>query len=141
VHPLAEENRSLTNVHVSTTQVLLIGDAAPNTDEQIIAGRARHGQGYWSGTRFARQTAWANETVQLADNNVKCHTFHLIPQAGESFAKIAGMTGGKNRHLDVHGDNAAGHITECVTTELLRDIGGDDFVAAYHAKFGYAGGS
>lgn len=120
-------------------QVILIGDAAPNTDEQIDAGRARLGESYWRGTRFARRTAWASETVRLAGSDVKCHTFHLIPAAGESFAKIADMTGGTNRFLDVHGDNAAALITDCVTTELLRNIGGEDFVATYHAKFGYAG--
>lgn len=48
------------------------------------------------------------------------------------------MTGGTNQSLDVSASNACDLLTEYVTKELLRNIGGDDFVAVYQAKFGYA---
>jgi hypothetical protein len=124
-------------------QVLLIGDMPPNTDSQIEQARGHHhgGEGYWRSTHFAEPTTWHAETGRLAASGVQVHTFHLTQYAAEKFKEIARQTNATNRFLDVGNPNANALLTDCVTTELLRNIGGDSYVETYHAKFGFAGDS
>jgi hypothetical protein len=48
------------------TQVILIGDAAPNTRSQVSAGRSRYGESYWQQSKeFAKSTYWETEVDKL----------------------------------------------------------------------------
>ena len=116
---------------------MLLGDAAPNTREQVAAGRARHGEAYWANSRFSSPTFWQEEAELLADKEIPVHTFHLIRQAEGAFRQLASMTNGENRFLDVTNSGAAGILTQFVCEKCLHDIGGDDYVMAYRTKFGY----
>ena len=116
-------------------QVILIGDAPPNTAHQIDEGRARFGEGYWAGTRFAQRTDWEAEARRLADRAIPVHAFYVDRDAEGAFKLISERTGGTSGFLDVNSADGAALLTDTVTECILRGIGGEAYVAAYQERF------
>lgn len=121
------------------TQVILIGDASPNSLEEVKEKRNWFGQKYWQKTRFAEPTYYEKELAQLAQNSIPVHAFYVEEQAKEKFHQIAKETGGRCERLDINSSSGSDMLTNLVTEEILNNIGGQskgkDLVNAYRKKF------
>ncbi|ETO06651.1 hypothetical protein RFI_30741, partial [Reticulomyxa filosa] len=148
---LAYVNRELKTYDVS--QVILIGDAPPNTQREVEEKRrnSRHGtnsetsiwpyngENYWKNTKlFSRLTYFKDELRQLRDFNIPVHAFFICERAEQSFRKIACATNGRCEKLDINSEKGSDQLTNLVSEEVLRNIGGskgDTLVDAYKKKF------
>jgi hypothetical protein len=119
----------------SISQVILIGDAAPNTTSQVRKGRDRFGESYWGNTRFNQPTHIDIEVQGLAAKEVPVHCFYVHPAARESFESIANATKGKSGYLDIDSSAGAEMLTDIVTENVLNNIGGSEFVEQYRKMF------
>lgn len=121
------------------TQVILIGDASPNSSEEVRQKRNSFGQKYWKKTRFAEPTYYEQELEQLVQNSIPVHAFYVEQQAKESFCQIAKRTCGRCEMLDINSSSGSDMLTNLVTEEILNNIGGQskgkDLVIAYRKKF------
>ena len=121
-------------------QILLIGDADPNTKEEV-KGKRTSSLFDWDkqGGDYSIKTYYEEEIIKL-DKGVKIHTFYLIPKVKDTFEKISNSTGGSSTFLDVT-DQVKGTeiLTDTFTSEILRDAGdafgvGDRFLNYYKEK-------
>ncbi|CAF4449380.1 unnamed protein product [Rotaria sp. Silwood2] len=122
------------------TQVILIGDAPPNTNTEVDQKRNRYGEAYWQKTKFAQKTYYEKELAQLISNRIPVHAFFVENRAETTFRDIAKKTGGKSEFLDINSDAGADMLTDLVTIEILRNIGGPlrakALINTYNTKFG-----
>ncbi|CAF4261426.1 unnamed protein product, partial [Rotaria sp. Silwood2] len=65
------------------TQVILIGDASPNTKTEIIEKRKQYGEEYWKTTKFSKSTYYENELEKLKSKNIPVHAFFVADRAKE----------------------------------------------------------
>ncbi|CAF1222140.1 unnamed protein product, partial [Didymodactylos carnosus] len=139
------------NKKENISQVILIGDAAANTKEQVRKGRENKihgGEKYWETTKFKEPTFYANELEKLKNKTSKkipVHAFFVHKQAKRDFQEIATQTGGRCEELDINSPKGAQRLTDLVTEEVLRNVGssiggnegrGNALVEAYRKKFG-----
>ncbi|CAM4825739.1 unnamed protein product [Rotaria magnacalcarata] len=121
------------------TQVILIGDAPPNSLEEVATKRGKFGKKYWKNTRFAKETYYEQELGKLMTNNISVHAFYVEKRAEEKFHEIATRTGGRCAMLDINSSLGSDMLTNLVTEEILNNIGGlskgKDLVTAYRKKF------
>lgn len=133
-HVNAEANSSL-----GVSQVILIGDAAPNSIDQVRAGRAKRGEAYWSATPFSTATHYTTELERIKDKSIPVHAFYVVEGAKAAFQEIASHTNGRSEFLDIDSPAGAEKLTDVVTEAVLRNVGGsmgDTLVDAYRARFG-----
>jgi hypothetical protein len=122
----------------SISQVILIGDAPANSQNEVTQKRASFGENYWKGTRFAQPTYYATELKKLKDKKIPIHTFYLTPSAKTNFEEIARETSGRCEALNIHSAQGAESLTNFVTEEVLRKTAGDQGNAAvelYRKKY------
>ena len=121
------------------TQVILIGDAPPNTRQEIQDKRNSFGSRYWSKTKFAQPTYYQNELEKLQSNNIPVHAFYVDERAKKSFENIAESTGGRSEMLDINSPTGSETLTHLVTEKVLQNVGGasrgNALVQAYRSKF------
>jgi hypothetical protein len=122
----------------SVSQVILIGDAPANTQEEVSEKRGSFGESYWEKTRFSKPTYYRYELEKLKGKNIPVHAFYLTDYAKSDFRKIAKETGGRCEYLDIHSSQGAESLTDFVTEEILRSAAGDQGDAAvelYRTKY------
>ena len=123
-------------------QVILIGDAPPNTQEEVKTKRNRFGEKYWRTTKFAQETYYINELKKLIENNIPVHAFFVDTQAESTFRDIAKRTRGRCEMLDINSNAGSDMLTDLVAEEILRNIGGNSrgttLVTAYRRRFARA---
>ncbi|CAF1573592.1 unnamed protein product [Didymodactylos carnosus] len=128
------------NERENITQVILIGDAPPNTKNEVNEKKQRYGQSFWEKTKFAQSTYYEDELAKLKVDGIPVHAFFVEQRAEESFKKIAKETGGRCEMLDINSSSGSEMLTDLVTEEILRNVGGslkgDALVEAYRNKFG-----
>lgn len=128
------------NEKESITQVILIGDAPPNTQVEVTKKREKFGENYWTNTKFAQATDYEIELAKLISNNIPIHAFFVDQRAEQTFRTIADATKGRCEFLDINAASGSETLTHFITEEILRSIGGDkkgnDLVKAYQEKFG-----
>lgn len=124
------------------SQVILIGDAPPNTDQEVTQKRAHHlGEAYWQTTKFKSKTYCNTELAKLKENKIPVHAFHVNEFAGAKFKEIASETGGRSEMLDINSAEGAEMLTDLVTEEVLNSVGkssnrdGKALVDTYRIKF------
>ncbi|CAF4248425.1 unnamed protein product [Rotaria sp. Silwood2] len=121
------------------TQVILIGDAPPNTQEDVQMKRNVFGQKYWKKTKFSEATYYEKELEKLVENSIPVHAFYVEMRAEEKFQLIANRTHGRCEMLDINSSLGSDMLTDLVTEEILNNIGGQhkgkDLVTAYRKKF------
>ncbi|CAF0898623.1 unnamed protein product [Adineta steineri] len=121
------------------TQVILIGDAPPNSQNDVKSKRSQYGEEYWSGTKFQQQTYYEKELENLKLSNIPVHAFYVEKRAKSVFEKIAKNTGGRCENLDINSPAGAKMLTDLVTEEILKNVGGslkgDILVKAYREKY------
>lgn len=134
---LSYVNRELQREPV--TQVILIGDAPPNTRDEVKSKREQLGEDYWKNTKFANATYYEQELEELVSNKIPIHGFFVHTRAEESFNEIATKSSGRSAMLDINSSSGSEILTDLITEEILRNIGGsqngDTFVKAYRSKY------
>ncbi|CAF0744473.1 unnamed protein product [Adineta steineri] len=127
------------NERENITQVILIGDAPPNTKVEVEKKRAELGENYWQQTKFAQSTYYEDELAKLISNNIPVHAFYVEQSAEATFRAIATKTKGRCEMLDINSSLGSKMLTDLVTEEILRSIGGttrgNALVDAYRKKF------
>ncbi|CAF3149707.1 unnamed protein product [Rotaria sp. Silwood2] len=128
------------NERENITQVILIGDAPPNTRKEVNDKRNSLGQNYWKKTKFAQATYYEDELAKLISNQIPVHAFYVEKRAKEKFEEIANRTGGHCQMLDINSSSGSDMLTDLVTEEILNNVGGESkgevLVKAYRNKFG-----
>ncbi|CAF1389902.1 unnamed protein product [Rotaria sordida] len=128
------------NERDNITQVILIGDAPPNTKAEVNDKRRKFGEDYWKKTKFAQATYYEDELAKLISNKIPIHAFYVDSRAEQSFKQIANRTGGRCELLDINSPSGSKMLTDLVTEEILRNVGGSSkgnaLVEAYRNKFG-----
>ena len=119
-------------------QIIVIGDAPPNTKDDVTKKRAHRGEVYWKNTKYKKSTYWEDELKSIAARNVKVNAFYLKDRAKNTFATIAQRTGGKCNKLDIESDESAETLTNLVSQRVLDAAGGDKLVEEYQAKYMHA---
>ena len=117
----------------SISQVILIGDAPANSQNEVAQKRASSGENYWKTTKFAKPTYYASELKKLKDKKIPVHAFYLTPGAKNNFEEIARATSGRCEQLNIHSDKGAELLTDFVTEEVLRKIF-EDAAVVHFAK-------
>jgi len=129
------------NERDSISQIIIIGDAPANTEQEVNSKRARLGEKYWKSTKFAKKTFYSTELQQLKMNNVPVHAFYVAKAARRNFEEIAGFTGGNSKFLDINSEHGAAMLTDFVVQAVLHQVGqenggnGDALAQAYRNKF------
>lgn len=122
------------------SQIILIGDAPPNTRKEIQEKRKYFGEIYWLDTHFAQVTGYTNELEKLISNNIPVHAYYVERKAKKEFEKIAKCTGGQCQMLDINSSAGSDMLTDLVTETILNNVGGNSkgnlLVEAYRKKFG-----
>jgi len=135
-------NAEATRIDIS--QVILIGDAPANSENDIKLKRTSvdsgFGEQYWATTKFKNPTYYVNEMDKLKQKNIPIHAFYVGLRAKKNFHEIANATGGKCEWLDINSQSGAQRLTDLVTEQVLRGVGGkngkgDDLVEAYRTKY------
>ncbi|ETO10976.1 hypothetical protein RFI_26400 [Reticulomyxa filosa] len=138
---LAHVNQEAEKGDVS--QVILIGDAPANTRQEVIDKKSslQYGFGipYWKKTKlFSESTYYEDELIRLKQRKIPVHAFYINDQAKKNFIDIATITNGRHEKLDINSPQGSSQLTNLVSEEVLRNIGGSKgsaFVDAYRAKF------
>ena len=126
----------------TVTQIILIGDAPPNTKEEVRTKRQDtsmgFGEAYWRTTQYP-EIFYTDQVDELAKMQIPVHAFHVDSRARASFEEISQKTGGVSESLDINSEAGAERLTRLVTERVLENIGGKErgaaLVAAYRAKF------
>ena len=124
------------NQEKDLSQVILIGDAPPNTREEVISKRSNYH--FWKNSRFP-ETYYMDELKLLSAKKIPVHAFYVAENAKASFQEIAAFTDGKSEKLEIASTRGSEILTNLVNIEILRNIGGgqrgNDLVKSYKTKF------
>jgi len=120
-------------------QVILIGDAPPNTQQEVGKKRSREfGESYWKTTKYHQPTFYQTEIQQLQQKGIPVHAFYVDKYAKTVFEEISQTTNGTCNFLDINSEKGAELLTDLVTQQILRNAGGSDgekLVEWYQQKF------
>ncbi|ETO34262.1 hypothetical protein RFI_02831, partial [Reticulomyxa filosa] len=127
----------------SVSQVILIGDAPANTKQEVTEKREDLenglGEDYWKKTKlFSNPTYYEDELAHLKEYSIPVHTFYVDQKAQQNFLQIATITEGRCEKLDINSQRGSSQLTDLVSEEVLRKVGGlkgGVLVEAYRAKF------
>jgi hypothetical protein len=135
VNRLSKENGD--NPLERVNQVILIGDAPPNTRELVAKGRSEHlGEDYWRRAKdYATPTYVDEEVKALAQKEIPVHAFYVAESARLAFEEISRATNGQSGALDIHSPAGAEKLTEIVTERILSNLGGDALVDLYRQTY------
>lgn len=123
------------------SQVVLIGDAPPNTEDDIEFKRENGfgGKAYWEKTIYNETTSFSKELEKIKEKNIPIHAFYLKPEIKNDFESISRLTKGRSEFLDINSSKSGNILTNLMTEEILRIIGnskeqgkGDKLVNSYH---------
>ena len=123
------------NEREAITQVIIIGDAPPNTREEVEGKRRHRGERYWKETDLSQATYYEDELAKLISANIPVHSFYVEQNAESSFREIAQRTNGKCAKLEINTDQGAEMLTDFVTKEILRNVGGSSRGSALVAQY------
>ena len=123
------------------SQVILIGDAAANTVQEVSIKRTQRGENYWKNTKFNIPMHYQTELQPLISEEIPVHAFYVDKRAESNFREISSQTGGRCEMLDINSSSGAQMLTDLITEEILRNVGnsngqGDNLVKQYQNKFG-----
>jgi hypothetical protein len=122
------------NAPENVTQVILIGDAPPNTPTEVTQKRAAAAFD-WSKTQFSVATTVDAEVFKLQIKKIPVHAFYVPINFSDGsfevwepckqrFTEIAVATGGTSGQLDINSSDGAQHLKDLVCKKVLSDIGG-----------------
>ena len=127
------------NEEPDLTQVILIGDAAANTQEEVTKKRRRYKDVWETSAKYRQATYYEDELNRLHARGVQVHAFYVNERAETNFKFIAEKTGATSEFLDIESADSSEILTNLVTIELLKNIGGKqsgiELVNCYKNKF------
>lgn len=115
--------------------MILIGDAAANTPNEVLAKRRSYRERWDGSGRYAEPVFCESELGQLVDKAIPVHAFYLQPRARQNFEAMAAATGGKTDFLDIDSEDASEKLTNLVNIQVLNNIGGDELVEVYRNTY------
>jgi len=118
----------------NVNEVIVIGDAAPNTKQETDYKR-KNGNQQWKGGAFETAVYFDDQLQKIKDRGLKINSFYLREGAKQSFQNMANVTGGNCEKLDIDSANGAEQLTGLISKAVLKVCGGDALVQAYDAKF------
>jgi hypothetical protein len=114
----------------------LIGDAPPNTRDQVKQHRQTYNKNEW---KYNPPTFYQDEIAFLKNKKIPLHGFYLNIWAKTSFEEMSSLTNGRSEKLEIESIEGAESLTNLVNIEVLRSIGGaqrgNDLVNAYKTKY------
>jgi hypothetical protein len=123
------------------TQMILIGDAPPNSREETNSKRAGRVL-YSTHARYSTPVYFEEQLEKIRENKIRINSFYVAERAKSEFERIAQRTGGSSEALDVHSSTAADNLTNIVSTNILKDIGDNlgggiaqQLIDSYRVKF------
>jgi hypothetical protein len=139
----AHVNRMAESMKV--TQVIIIGDAAPNSDADVISKRASN-PALLIHPQYATPVRYSEQLQKIINHGIRIHSFYIQGSGRDvktSFQHMANSSGGKCEALNVHSPQAKDLLTGIVSTNILQDIGlqtggtglADKLVNAYRKKY------
>ena len=132
------------NREVNLSQVILIGDAAPNTENDVQQKRLKYPEGLRKSVDFANPVFYLTELHKLVAKNVIVNAIYLknikkdqnVQKTDiESFQEIARLGKGKYEYLDLFSSNSSQLLIDLITQQVLFSIGGEDLIEVYRSKF------
>ena len=126
------------------SQVILIGDAPPNTRQEVTSKRAE--ARFNGGTKWAQETYYEDELQHIIDAEIPVHAFYVNAYAKEDFALIAARTQGSTGELDITSGKGAELLTSLITKRILVNVnkisnggaeGEKKLMDSYHSKYGF----
>jgi hypothetical protein len=124
-------------------QIIIIGDAAANTAQDIENKRTRvplgEGNQYWdkqkpmwSPSGIPKMEATGVLRAIQAVQPIPVHCYHMAERAATSFQQLANMTpGGTSQALDINSSSGAQLLTDAVCKQILSSLGGKVLADAY----------
>ena len=125
-------------------QIMIIGDAAANTPQEVNSKRAGYkpgwftgpkGEDFWNTTIYNSPTYYEKELDELKQKNIKVYTFYVANYAKNCFEKLTTEQNGC-KYLDIN--NAAKGSQELLDTlakVILKGIGGKQLEEKYDQKY------
>jgi len=72
---------------------------------------------------------------QLQQKGIPVHAFYVDYYAQKAFEEISKTTNGTSNFLDINSRKGAELLTDLVTQQILRNVGGEKLVECYQRKF------
>jgi energy-coupling factor transporter ATP-binding protein EcfA2 len=129
---------------VEVSQVILIGDAPPNSEQEVVDKRAKYSYQDWDkSTKYSNATFWKTELNKLVNAKIPVHAFYVDNYAKSAFETIVEIAKSGNplsrcEYLPVNDEKGATVLTHLITEEILRNVGGaqhgDRLVDIYRTK-------
>ena len=138
-HAVQEANKG---GDIPLRQVYLIGDAPPNTQQEVT--QRRNAYRFWKGTQFEQPVYWETEIDKLKAKKVVVHSFYLNNSAKDKFVDIANRTNGTSNFLDLSKPDKTKTLCDLFIPNILKMIGeatgdpklGQKMVSEYENVFG-----
>ena len=111
------------------TQVILIADMPPNTQQEINERRRiTEGTYNWNKTRFSQPTFYKGEVDKLASRtpSIPVHSFYVSSNAQEKFAEIAKATGGETGSLEINSEKGSQLLVGLFAKKVVTDVARED---------------
>ena len=128
------------NKQENLRRVVVIGDAACNTDQEVLDKRGRYGERKYQGTPYEIPTTKAKTLKLLKEKEIVVDTFYMrTGDNQEDFNSMAAYTGGKCQPFSTQRPEGRERLIGHITTSILKYVGGgsgDALVDAYNKKFG-----
>ena len=122
------------NRETDLSQVILIGDAAPNTIEEVKSKRnnGTYADVWKNSIVYQEPTFYMDELQILKSINIIVHAFYVDKRAQTSFEGIANETNGTSKYLNINSNRGSDDLMNLVNVEILKNIGGDNLVQSYN---------
>lgn len=120
-------------------QVILIGDAAPNTPHEVTLRRGSKGEQYWLGNGLPSTNL--QKELEMFKNTKKCPVNCFYLGAQTAFEDISRQTGGKCSPFKLHSARAADDLTDFMLVNIFEliqknsDLGKVNLVETYRKMF------
>jgi hypothetical protein len=112
------------NRETDLSQVILIGDAAPNTIEEVKSKRnnGTYADVWKNSIVYQEPTFYMDELQILKSKNIIVHAFYVDKRAQTSFEGIANETNGTSKYLNIKSNRGSDDLMNLVNVEILKNI-------------------
>jgi hypothetical protein len=119
------------NQEEDLSQIILIGDAPANSEEDIKKKRSQFSDIWDNSVLFKVPTYYENELKKLEEKKIKVNAFYVDKKAKKNFEEISSFTGGKCNPLDINSSEGSDNLINLINIQILENIGGNELVASY----------
>jgi len=135
-HAKNEIERAIQMNAPRVSQVVLIGDAPPNTRDDVTTKRTSR-RNDLAPAAYQQPTYWEDELAAITSHHVPVHTFYLQQRCKQAFEEIAARSNGESHPLDVN-QSKSEELTNLLTTQVLQSYDGVGMQMAEEYRQKYA---